>query len=114
MIRDPLTVVFWLFVFTQVFYLLINVFVAGLLYARRVNRVPEEPPTTERPIHVLMAIRKERQEIVEETIREIYAQEYPSELINVYVVHESDDDVVSAYVDDLEAEAAERGWTVEP
>lgn len=99
---------------TQVFYLLINVLVTGLLYVRGVNLVPEESPAETRPIHVLMAIRKERREIVEETIEEIYGQEYPNEQIHVYVVHESDDDVVAGYVDDLAASAAERGWTVEP
>jgi cellulose synthase/poly-beta-1,6-N-acetylglucosamine synthase-like glycosyltransferase len=102
------------FVFTQVFYLVINVAVAGLLYVREVNLVPDEPPGEYRPINILVAIRGERRAVVEETISEVFEQRYPDELIHVYVVYEEDDALVNEYVDDVAGDAAERGWDVTP
>lgn len=108
------SVAFAVFVFTQVLYLLINVAVAGLLYFREVNLVPDERPADYRPINLLMAIRGERRAVVEETITEIFKQDYPEELIRVYVVYEEDDAAVEEYVDDVAGDAAERGWHVTP
>ncbi len=105
-------VAFAVFVFTQVLYLVVNLAVTGLLYVRPVNAVPDEPPSELRPINVLMAVRGERREILEETIEEIFEQEYPDELIHVHVVYEEDDPIVTDYVRDLEAWADGQGWDV--
>ena len=106
--------VFTVFVFTQVLYLVVNVAVTGLLYVRPVNSVPEEPPSEHQPVNVLMAVRGERREILEETIVEIFEQEYPGELIHVYVVYEEDDPVVNEYVREMSDWASDRGWDVVP
>ncbi|SEH43117.1 Glycosyltransferase, catalytic subunit of cellulose synthase and poly-beta-1,6-N-acetylglucosamine synthase [Halopenitus malekzadehii] len=132
------------FVATQIIYGLVNLSVALLLYTQPVNRVDEalaipfggddadvpvwgsdvggsataDAGTTRadrfRPIHVLLAIRSERRAVIEETIADVFAQEYPTDAIHVYVVYEADDDVVGGYVEDLAAAAAERGWDVVP
>ncbi len=75
-----------------------------------------ETPDAERirPIHVLLAVRNERRAVIEETIADVFAQEYPTESIHVYVIHEADDELVGGYVDDLAATAADRGWDVVP
>ncbi|EMA68246.1 hypothetical protein C461_06679 [Halorubrum aidingense JCM 13560] len=99
--------VFAAFVFTQALYFVVNLAVAGLLYVRTPNAVPDEDPTEYRPIDVLIAIRGERQEIIEETIEEIFEQEYPDDLIHVFVVYEEDDAVVEEYINDLIREASE-------
>lgn len=114
MIELLVLALFVLFVFTQAVYFLVNLAVVALLYVRRVNLVPEERPTRERPIHVLMAVRTERREIVERTIERIYEQAYPDELIHVYLIYEEEDAGVAEYVDDLGREATERGWSVTP
>lgn len=98
--------------FTQALYFVVNLAVAGLLYVREVNLVPEEAPSERRPINVLLAIRGERREILEETISEIFEQRYPNDLIHVYVVYEADDSMVAAYADDLVSDASKRGRNV--
>jgi cellulose synthase/poly-beta-1,6-N-acetylglucosamine synthase-like glycosyltransferase len=104
--------VFGVFVFTQALYLVVNLAVAGLLYVRGVNLVPEEAPSEYPPINVLLAIRGERREILEETISELFEQRYPEDLIHVYVVYEEDDAVVEGYADELADEASNRRRSV--
>jgi len=104
--------VFGVFVFTQALYFVVNLAVAGLLYFRGVNLVPEEEPSERRPINVLLAIRGERREIVEETISDIFDQQYPDDMIHVYVVYEEDDSVVRGYADEVAREASNRGRSV--
>ncbi|WP_199243357.1 glycosyltransferase family 2 protein [Halopenitus persicus] len=129
MFEPLLPVILGVFVATQVVYGLINLSVASLLYSQPINVVEDgraiafdrgdaESETVERdrirPVHVLLAVRNERRAVIEETIADVFAQEYPTESIHVYVIHEADDDVVGGYVDDLAASAAERGWDVVP
>ena len=104
--------IFAVFVFTQALYFLVNLAVAVLLYAREPNLVPDEQPAEHRPIDVLIAIRGERREVIEETIAEIFDQEYPDDLIHVFVVYEEDDTAVTGYVDDLTREASKHGRDV--
>ena len=114
MIDVVVSVVFVLFVISQVLYFVINLAVLLLLYSREVNIVREDLSAEKRPIHVLMAVRGERREILEETITHVYEQQYPDELIHVYLVYETDDEVVADYVDDLAVAWAERDRDVVP
>lgn len=106
--------IFLLFVASQSVYFVVNLAAIAFLYLRPVNLVGEREPTTYRDVHVLLAIRGERRRVVEETVAALYEQRYPDERIHVYPIYESDDEIVADYVDELGAEATERGWDVTP
>lgn len=93
-----------LFVFAQAGYFVVNGLAIGLLHRRSVNHVPEEPPASYPTVNVLMPIYRERRAVLEETLEDLAEITYPSDRIEVFVIHEPDDETVKAYIDDLEAE----------
>ena len=93
-----------LFVFAQAGYFVVNVLAIAFLHRRSVNVVPEESPSEYPTVNVLMPVYRERRAVLEETLDNLDAQEYPNDRIEVFVVHEPDDSVVTEYVDDLQAE----------
>jgi cellulose synthase/poly-beta-1,6-N-acetylglucosamine synthase-like glycosyltransferase len=93
-----------LFVFAQAGYFVVNALAITLLHRRTVNHVPEEPPSSYPTVNVLMPVYRERRAILEETLDDLRNVTYPSDRIEVFVVHEPDDAVVKEYIDDLEAD----------
>lgn len=91
-----------LFVFSQAGYFVTNLLADLLIYRSRPNIVNEVEDMEERPpIHVLMPIYKERREIVETSLRQLFESDYPDELIHVYLIYETDDTDTQAYLEDL-------------
>jgi len=98
-----------LFVFAQAGYFVVNVLAITLLHRRPANRVPDESPSTQPVINVLMPVYRERRAVVEETLDDLGGIEYPNDRIEVFLIHEPDDPIVGEYVDDLERERRLQG-----
>ncbi len=109
---DLASVLFVLFVASQSLYFVVNLAAFGFLYLRPANLVSESPTGEILPVHVLVPVRGERREVLEETIDGVFSQEYPTDQLHAYVVYEAGDAVVEAYVGDLVEQTTARGRDV--
>jgi cellulose synthase/poly-beta-1,6-N-acetylglucosamine synthase-like glycosyltransferase len=105
-------VVLALFVFTQAVYFVANATAFALLYVRGTNVVREAEDVEPRQIQVLMPVVGERRAVLEETMAELFAADYPSEYVQVHLVYEEDDELVTGYLEEFAETAADRGWRV--
>jgi cellulose synthase/poly-beta-1,6-N-acetylglucosamine synthase-like glycosyltransferase len=101
--------VFAVFVGTQVAYFLVNTLAIALLYTRPEHVVPEASPTEYPRLHVLLPVYREPRAIVEATLENVYASEYPRENLSVFLIHEADDTHVKGYLAALRREAHRNG-----
>jgi cellulose synthase/poly-beta-1,6-N-acetylglucosamine synthase-like glycosyltransferase len=103
-----------LFVFSQAGYFVSNLLADLMIYRSRPNIVDTVEDLDDLPsIHVLMPIYKERRPIVSETLERLFGADYPSALINVYLVYEKDDDQTQSYLSDLVDVVATGDRTIE-
>lgn len=93
--------IYVLFVFTQSFYFVVNI-ILFRFYTLPKNSVAASTPTTYRPVTVLIPIYKERESILAETLDNLEQTDYPTELLDVYLIYESDDDVVTDYIETID------------
>lgn len=89
-----------LFTFTQSFYFVVNLILLRF-YTLPSYLVTSETPETYRPVSVLVPIYREREAVLRETLDNLRAMEYPTDLLDVYVIYEPDDPLVCEYVDDV-------------
>jgi cellulose synthase/poly-beta-1,6-N-acetylglucosamine synthase-like glycosyltransferase len=97
------------FVGTQALYLGGGLLLDWLLIfgARHDVRTPATDPSE--PVSVLVALYREPRSVLEETLSSLAGQDYPLDRIEVVLVHEADDPIVTDYVDDLVA-SDDREW----
>lgn len=106
-------IVLVVFVFTQSTYGVVNLLSIPLVHLRAPNLVradPDEAPR--RVVRVLVPVVGEDRRVVAETLDDLYAADYPSDLLYVYLVHEPDDPAVTAYADEFVAAQREAGRDV--
>jgi cellulose synthase/poly-beta-1,6-N-acetylglucosamine synthase-like glycosyltransferase len=106
--------VFVVFVITQAAYLLINLLALVVIYSRPKHAVPDEEPNEYRHVNVLIPVYQEPREIIEGTLANIYATEYPRDHLSVYLIYEADDTGVTEYLDTLRRTAQRNGTHFQP
>lgn len=103
-----------IFVVTQSAYFVNNILADFLLLPRRPAIVDSHREPRDTPIiNVLMPIYEEKHEVVDHTLSELQAMEYPSDRIAVFLIGESDDPQVARYIDTLLEDYAETPMRVE-
>lgn len=114
-LADPVTDgLIVLFVLTQSAYFVNNVLADLLLFPRSAALVDEDrDPPTYPTINVLVPIYEERHDVVDQTLRQIQAMDYPTEEIAVFLIGEPDDPQVARYIDALLATFDDEPLTVE-
>lgn len=92
-----------LFIITQGIYFVNNLGVISL-YLKPKEIVPTREPDEYPHVNVLIAAYKERREIIEDTLEDVHAADYPADRVTAYLIYEENDDVIGEYASDLDIE----------
>lgn len=103
-----------LFILSQSVYFINNLLVDLMVYPAPRTVVEEVESLDSYPaVHILLPLYKERRSVLEQTLDGLVRLEYPAAKLHLYLITETDDDVVHAYLDEFVSDAEWTGITVE-